>query len=88
PAAARAGVFRVQIASLRSEDEARAAWERTRRAHSDLLGRMEPTIERVDLGARGIYFRLQAGPLSEKTLADMLCSQLKARNVGCIVVAL
>lgn len=87
PATRSGGNWRVQIASLRSEEEARIAWDRARKANQDLLGRLQPTYERVDLGARGVYHRVQAGPLSEKTLADMLCSQLKARNVGCIVVA-
>ncbi|MET4701209.1 cell division septation protein DedD [Constrictibacter sp. MBR-5] len=87
PQPSRGGGYRVQIASLRSEAEARTAWERARKANSDLLGRLEASYERVDLGSRGVYHRVQAGPLPEKTLADMLCSQLKARNVGCIVVA-
>ena len=79
--------YRVQLASLRSEAEAREAWNRLKSRHSDLLGRLQLSLVRVDLGGgKGVFHRVQAGPLSEKMLADIVCSELKRRNVGCIVV--
>lgn len=87
PAPAAGGGYRVQLASLRSEAEAREAWSRLKSRHSDLLGRLQLSLVRVDLGSgKGVFHRVQAGPLSEKMLADIVCGELKRRNVGCIVV--
>ncbi len=80
--------YRVQLASFRSEAEAREAWRRLQRNHAGVLGKLQLRIERADLGSgRGIFYRVQAGPLSERTLAEMVCSELKSRNVGCLVVS-
>jgi len=43
-------------------------------------------IVRADLGTRGVYFRLRAGPLKDRAAADALCRKLAGRKVGCIVV--
>jgi len=79
--------IRVQLASVRSEADARATWERLRKAHGDLLGKFSLHVDRADLGAdRGVYFRVQAGPVSEAALAQLLCGQLKSRGVECLIV--
>ena len=79
--------FRVQLAAVRSESEAREVWERLQKTYPGLLGTLQPQVARTDLGTgRGVYYRLQAGPLSEKTLAEMLCGSLKSRKVECLVV--
>ncbi len=42
---------------------------------------------RVDLGAgKGIFYRLQAGPIPDRETADTLCAELKRQKVGCLVV--
>lgn len=79
--------YRVQLASLRSEAEATEVWERLQRNYPGLLSKLQPQINRTDLGPnRGVYYRLQAGPLSEKILAEMLCGELKSRKVDCLLV--
>jgi len=90
PPAGRApasGGYRIQLAALRSEPDARREWQRIQSANSDLLGNLSMNVERADLGDRGVFYRLQAGPLEDKTLADLLCSKLKGRNLACLVVA-
>ena len=58
------GRFKVQIAAFRSSGAADAGWQRLRAAHEDLLGGLTHAVVRADLGAeKGIYYRLQAGPL-------------------------
>jgi hypothetical protein len=44
---------------------------------------MQPA--RVDLGDRGVWYRVQAGPLDEKQ-AHSVCSTLKGRKADCVVV--
>lgn len=86
-APAAAGGYRIQLAALRSEPDARREWQRIQSANSDLLGNLSMNVERADLGDRGVFYRLQAGPLEDKALADLLCGKLKGRNLACLVVA-
>jgi cell division septation protein DedD len=85
PAAATTG-YRLQLGALRSEDAARREWEKLKKAHGDLLGGLNAAWPRADLGERGIYYRIQAGPVGDVAAAEHLCGELKRRNVGCILV--
>jgi hypothetical protein len=85
PAAAKAGGTRLQLGSLRSEDAARQEWERIKRKNSDLLGSLSATPVRADLGDKGIYYRIQAGPIADPAAAERICGELKQRSIGCIL---
>ena len=78
--------FRVQLAALRSRADAEAAWRRLKRANGDHLGALDARIMRVDLGDRGVFYRLQAGPLASAAKASALCSRLGAHKLDCFVV--
>jgi cell division septation protein DedD len=83
---AKTGGFLVQLAALRAEDGARPAWARLQKAHPALLGDRELTIQRVDLGDRGIFYRVQTGFFADRVGARALCNALKARGQDCLVV--
>jgi cell division septation protein DedD len=85
PAAAGSGV-RIQIASLRTPDEARGEWERQKHANGDLLGKFTAVAVRADLGERGVYYRVEVGPVGDKAAAQRLCAALKERGLGCSLV--
>ena len=78
--------YRVQLAALRSEAEAKETWERLQRSYPGLLSTLQAQVTRTDTASRGVYYRLQAGPLSEKILAEMLCGELKSRKQECLIV--
>ncbi|HZS83994.1 MAG TPA: SPOR domain-containing protein [Stellaceae bacterium] len=84
--ASAAGGYRLQLAALRSEEAARHEWEALRAAHRDLLGALEARWPRADLGARGTFYRVQAGPIADAAKAEQLCAELRHRNVACILV--
>lgn len=79
------GNYRVQIGSLPSRDKAEAEWNRLRKKFAQQLGLLDANYERADLGAKGVYYRIQAGPLSESA-AKTLCGELKDGIGGCLVV--
>ena len=81
-----AGGYRVQIVALRSEQLALAEWEKLKKANPDLFNGLSPNVVRADLGEKGIYYRLQAGPLAGAAQAADLCERAKSRKLGCIVV--
>ncbi len=84
-ALAAAGYF-VQLASVRSDGGARQEWARMQRAHPDLLGDLELSVQSADLGERGIFFRVRAGPFPNRATAQDMCGQIEAAKLGCLVV--
>jgi cell division septation protein DedD len=80
--AQKTGGARIQLASVRSEEAARREWDRIRRANPDLLGSVSATFVRADLGEKGVFYGLQTPPIAD---ADRICSELKRRNIGCII---
>ncbi|WP_026986397.1 SPOR domain-containing protein [Fodinicurvata fenggangensis] len=80
-----AEAFRIQLAAVRSTEAAEAEWQRLQGKHEALLGSLTLNIERADLGDQGVYYRIQAGPLSDKQAAETLCEDLKSRDQACLV---
>lgn len=81
------GRFRIQVASMRSDEDAASSWALLRSNNKDLLEDLLLYIQRVDLGAeKGIYFRVQAGPFADHAAAAALCAKLRERSVSCLVV--
>ncbi len=83
---ATAGGIRLQFGSVRSEDAARQEWDRIKRKNADLVGTLTATPIRADLGDKGIYYRIQTGPVTDPAAAERICSELKQRSIGCIIV--
>ncbi len=76
----------VQLGTLDSEGQAQQEWKRLKRKHKDILSQDQPLIEQVDLGERGIHYRLRVGPYDKLASAQEAAKELKARKVGCIVI--
>jgi hypothetical protein len=76
---------RLQLGSLRSEEAARQEWERIKHKNADLLGSLSASPIRADLGDKGIYYRIQAGPVADPASAERICGELKQRSIGCII---
>ena len=77
------GGWRIQIASVKSEDIAKSTWARLQAAHGDVLASLRMQPARVDLGDKGVWYRVQAGPLDEKQ-AHSVCGTLKTRKTDCV----
>ena len=79
------GGWRIQVASVKSEDIAKSTWARLQSAHGEQLASLRMQAVRVDLGDRGVWYRVQAGPLDEKQ-AHSVCTSLKTRKADCVSV--
>ncbi len=73
----------VHLASYRSIRDAERGWSQLRRAYKAELGGLQSDISKVDLGAKGIFYRLKAGPLADKGEAQAICRKLKRRRQFC-----
>jgi len=84
--ASGAGGYRLQLGAVRTEESAKQEWMKLKKAQGDLLGGLNAAWPRADLGGRGVYYRIQAGPVGDAATAERICGELKRRNVGCILV--
>ena len=76
------GIYYVQLASLKTRLAAESEWSKLRAKYS-LSSAYR--IQQKDLGAKGIYYRIQAGPYSKST-ANSICSKIKLKSPGACLV--
>lgn len=75
----------VQLASISAESAAPKEWTKLKKTFPSLEG-AEYRVQRADLGAKGVFFRIQAGPMS-KDSAKSICDAIKAQKPGgCLIV--
>jgi hypothetical protein len=80
-----AGSYVVQVASQKTEADARTSWQQLQAKYSNVFGNYQANIKRVDLGDRGTFFRAMLGPFSNRDQAYEMCQNLKAAGGECIV---
>lgn len=81
-----AGDWRVRLASYRAPEGPNRGWDLLSKAHPGLLDELKPSVRRVDIPGKGVFFRLEAGPLRDRAAASALCAALKRRALDCVVV--
>lgn len=81
-----AGGYRLQLATSRSEEEAKALWKKV--SQSQGLGGMAPEIEKVDIGNFGTFYSLKIGPFPDKAQSLKVCNALKRSGIDCSPIAL
>lgn len=77
--------FMVQLAASRSRALARGVYSNLQKNYSDLLGRRDPLILRVDLGDKGIFYRVNVPGFANREAANAFCANLKKRGQDCLV---
>ncbi|MEA1675197.1 SPOR domain-containing protein [Nitrospirillum sp. BR 11163] len=85
PTATGGGSMKLQFASIPSEPQAEAEMQRIQRKHASVLGGLSLRLVKADLGAKGIYYRVQSGPVDEAQ-AKRICEAVRAAKDGCIPV--
>jgi TPR repeat protein len=78
--------IRIQLAAVKNADEATPEWNRLQKELGTQLDGLVLTVESVDLGTKGIYHRIQAGPFADKSAAAAKCAVIKQMNHDCLVV--
>lgn len=80
------GQYMAQLGAFGSNEDALAAWTKIDAAHGAMFPTKEHTVQRADLGAKGVFYRLQLGPFSNETSARKVCDYLQQNKQGCFVV--
>ena len=69
------------------QDAALNAWTRLQNTAPDLFEGANLDIQRADLGARGVFYRLRVGSFADRDAAKGFCTEVKAAGKDCMVVA-
>jgi cell division septation protein DedD len=78
--------YRVQLAAVRVQDDARRAWEDLVDRLGTLVADYKPFYERAET-ANGVFTRIQLGPFASEQSAERLCVEVQRQNASCFVVA-
>ncbi len=78
--------YRVQLASFSAENTAQKALKILQDKFPKLLDGHQGNIEYVDLGKKGVFYRLQLSPFNRKSDAQDYCRKLQQNNQNCYVV--
>lgn len=73
----------IHLASYRKPESAEVGWRQISAQFGPALQGLKPIVKRVDLGAKGIYYRLHAGILADPKQAYAVCQRLKQRGAYC-----
>jgi uncharacterized protein YceK len=79
---ARSMLNAVHLASYRSRDNAVSGWRDLQSSHSALSG-LSARLGTAELGERGTYLRLKAGPLDSPSQAESICETLRIQGLWC-----
>jgi len=80
--------FQLQLASMRTPEGAREELTRLKRLHANLLGTLELTVQRIDQGTRGVFYRVLSGSVGDRPDAASLCTVIAEKRGQCAVIAL
>ena len=81
------GPYVAQLAALQSEAAVDQAWRRLSSRAPQLFEPARLDVERADLGARGIYYRVRAGYFPDRANAARFCERIRQMGQDCIVAA-
>lgn len=80
------GDYYIQLASTPDMAAAQNTWGDVTRRNPALFSGLEPRFQEADLGRKGKFVRVQAGPLTERE-GNRRCAEYKANGMGdCILV--
>ena len=79
------GGFLIQLASIPDQAGAEEAMAKLQAKYSSILGNVQLQLTKADLGAKGIFYRIQGRAVSAQQ-ANSICASLKDMKAGCIIV--
>ena len=86
PAPPGAAVYRLQVAAVRSRDQAERVIVGLKKEQGFRIGNVEPQIDETVIGSMGTFYRVRLGPYASATEPTQLCKSLKPHGYDCLVV--
>jgi hypothetical protein len=85
PPARAEGKYRIQLAIVRTQQEAAALAAKAKRALAGALAH-EPEIDQAVLGNMGSFFRVRVGPFATVQETQAVCAKVKGTGFDCLTV--
>lgn len=82
---ASSGKASVQFASVQDQAQAEKSLSKFQSKYAGILGGATLRVVRVDLGAKGIYYRVMTAPVNESK-AKAICADVVKQKGSCVVV--
>lgn len=73
----------IQLASVKTDADAKTKWAALKSKYSSLSS-LSLKVQKADLGAKGTFYRVQAGPTSAEN-ATSICAKIKAAKGDCLI---
>jgi hypothetical protein len=81
-----AGRYGVQLATVRTREEALSLAAKAKREHAAALAAREPEIDQAVLGNMGAFYRVRVGPFATVQESEAVCAKLKGSGFDCMPV--
>lgn len=78
--------YRIQLGSYKSEGDLELSWKNMKKKFPAILSGMSNYVEKKDLGAKGIYYRLQVSGFKSEDEARKTCKTLTEKKQECLFV--
>ncbi|QQG37004.1 MAG: SPOR domain-containing protein [Micavibrio aeruginosavorus] len=85
PSSAFAGGFYVQLGSVRAREGAGGEWKKLQKSFA-ALAPLSLRVEEANLGEKGMFYRIQGGPVTEAEAKAICQSVIAQKPGGCLVV--
>jgi cell division protein FtsN len=76
----------MQVAAVRSREEADLLVARLLTEHGGELGGRDPRIDEAVIGNMGTFYRVRVGPYADSKEPKQLCGTLHGNGFDCLVV--
>jgi hypothetical protein len=78
----------IQVGIKHNQTEALGVFADLQHRYASLLADYRPMVQKVDLGSKGVWYRLRIGPIRDKVEGTRLCMALKSKGwPNCLVMA-
>lgn len=85
PALASAGGYYVQLGSVRAREGAAGEWSKLQKSFA-ALAPLNLRVQEANLGDKGLFYRIQGGPVTEAEAKAICQSVIAQKPGGCLVV--
>ena len=86
-AGAGVGKFRLQLAAVRSREEAQSTAERVKKDYAGQIGDQPYEINEAVFGNMGTFYRVRFGPYAEAAAPQAVCSALRGKGTDCMIIS-
>jgi cell division septation protein DedD len=83
---AAGGAYKLQVAAVRSREEAEKLAQSLRTYQAVQNGTVTPEIDEAVIGSMGTFYRVRLGPYADAAEPGQLCKTLKPQGFDCLVV--